>query len=69
MHFYNLVPIFFLSLTPDNCNQINTNDACVNPKKRKRENETKSQNIISHFCTPYMQMIIFLNWGGEKKEK
>jgi hypothetical protein len=37
-------------------------------KKRKRENETKSQNIISHFCTPYMQMIIFLlGWGKEGK--
>lgn len=69
MHFYNLVPIFFLSLSlPTTATKSTLMTHASIQKKRKRENETKSQNIISHFCTPYMQMIIFLlGWGKEGK--
>jgi len=37
--------------------------------KRKRENETKSQNIISHFCTPIQIITFFLIGGGGERRK
>lgn len=69
MHFYNLVPIFFLSITPDNCNQINTNDACVNPKKKKkRKRDEKPKYYFALLHPIYANDFFFkLGWGKEGK--
>lgn len=69
MHFYNLVPIFFLSLSLPTTATKSTLMTHASIQKKEKEKTRRKAKILFRTFAPHICKWLFFYWGGEKKEK